>query len=885
MLSGYRFPIGPDGPVYSWLARWMGEVGLRDGPGAGPGVPALTLTLSGALRTGAVGAVTILGPVLAAVCGLAAGALVSTTEASGRFGIVAAVLLTGSFTAYLAGGWLANVTMVALFLSALAALAVVERSWRAVLSAAALLAAAGLAHRVFLAIGLVIVGGVILLHVRGATRAFRGGLRLVDTAAVRMALAAAGGAGGWLLGSALLTGGSIPGDTSQDGFFRRAGLRVFLLDRYRERLFGDLGRAIVPVAVGLGLGVAAADEPEPHGPGGRYLVAVCWTWGAVTAIGIVVLAVTGWGPPNRILQFAFFLPLVAAMGVAVLARRGRAPAMAAVLVTGAVMVASMVGWFRQSPAVTGQELAQVAAAGRAVSSSPADTPLVVLVDTAEPAAAYHVTRAGNVVRMGMPAERIDEMRLAVGSPDDFLAGRPTRSGDPEHDAASALYLEEARPLVDRATVLVLEPFNVKGYERALALGEEVARSPSWSRSAWPATWPPPGPAGAATRVGSSPPEPAPGRGGSSATRGSSKPPAGGGDVRRRGGSRGGGNTSRTNGVATQCSPNTMASHTLGARLGSATSSVIASATEISTAPPRAVRGRIQASGISHARYQGSRTGDTSSEMRLAHAIAPRITTASSRSRFFARWRRSTTSTQTNASGNATRTISDTTSPATSPAIAFAAPRRVTRTNRDGASQPWRVVSSIVPSVGSSDCMNGSTNGSATRTPTPTCAASWRNRRPSGRRSANATAATSSGTAAETLTRVPAVSAAVASSSRRRSTRSTAPATARPTRASLCPPATPWNTMTGLQPTRTPANAARSGAARRAAATVRTIASTEATAASALKPKTVLAGVEKTLVTPAPIAVNAGPYTERESIQSTETGGYRGSAENAAGITV
>src|ERR687892_362361 len=57
MLSGFRFPIGPDGPVYSWLARWLGEVGLRDGPGPGLDVPALTLTLSGALRTGAVGAV------------------------------------------------------------------------------------------------------------------------------------------------------------------------------------------------------------------------------------------------------------------------------------------------------------------------------------------------------------------------------------------------------------------------------------------------------------------------------------------------------------------------------------------------------------------------------------------------------------------------------------------------------------------------------------------------------------------------------------------------------------------------------------------------------------------------------------------------------------
>ena len=39
LISGYRFPIGPDGPVYSWLARWMTEVGLREGPGGGPGVP------------------------------------------------------------------------------------------------------------------------------------------------------------------------------------------------------------------------------------------------------------------------------------------------------------------------------------------------------------------------------------------------------------------------------------------------------------------------------------------------------------------------------------------------------------------------------------------------------------------------------------------------------------------------------------------------------------------------------------------------------------------------------------------------------------------------------------------------------------------------------
>jgi hypothetical protein len=203
-------------------------------------------------------------------------------------------------------------------------------------------------------------------------------------------------------------------------------------------------------------------------------VAVCGTWGALTAVGIVVLALTGWGPANRILQFAFFLPLVGAVGLAALARRGGVAATAGVLAAAAFVGASMVGWLRQSPAVSADELAAVSAAGRAVAASSPATPLVFLVDTSERAAAYHVTRAGNVIRMGLPAERIDDVRLAVGAPDDLLARRPTPTGDPEHDAASAFYLREARPVLDRATVLVLERFNEEGFERARALGEEVA---------------------------------------------------------------------------------------------------------------------------------------------------------------------------------------------------------------------------------------------------------------------------------------------------------------------------------------------------------------------------------------------------------------------------
>jgi hypothetical protein len=134
----------------------------------------------------------------------------------------------------------------------------------------------------------------------------------------------------------------------------------------------------------------------------------------------------------------------------------------------------MVGWFRQAPAVRADELTAVAAAGRAVAGSPPETPLIFLIDTDQRAAAYHITRAGNVIRMGLPAERIDDVRLAVGGPDDLLGGRPARTGDVEHDAASAFYLGEAVPVLDAAAVVVLERFNAQGISRARELGAEAA---------------------------------------------------------------------------------------------------------------------------------------------------------------------------------------------------------------------------------------------------------------------------------------------------------------------------------------------------------------------------------------------------------------------------
>jgi hypothetical protein len=218
-------------------------------------------------------------------------------------------------------------------------------------------------------------------------------------------------------------------------------------------------------------------RPGPTGDGvaRRFLASLLLTWAVLTVLGITVLAVTRWGPANRLLVFAFFLPIAAAIGTASLvARRRGLLTGAAVLGAAAFAVTSMGGWYRQSPSFAPEELALATAAGRVIEGLEPGTPAIILVDTSEPAAAFHVTRFGNVIRMGMPPDRMADSYLVVGHPDDFLAGRPTANGDPEHDRIALVYFREAEPVRERAAVLVLDLFNSAGYEEAKSIGSEVA---------------------------------------------------------------------------------------------------------------------------------------------------------------------------------------------------------------------------------------------------------------------------------------------------------------------------------------------------------------------------------------------------------------------------
>jgi hypothetical protein len=132
----------------------------------------------------------------------------------------------------------------------------------------------------------------------------------------------------------------------------------------------------------------------------------------------------------------------------------------------------MYGWYRQEPSIRRVEVEAVEAARETIDALPQGTPVVFLVDTEERAAAFHVTRFVNVIRTTVPEERIPDIRLVVGHPDDYLAGRPTLTGNREHDRLSTAYLEDLRP--EPPVVFVVESFNRSGFAEARRLGTSLA---------------------------------------------------------------------------------------------------------------------------------------------------------------------------------------------------------------------------------------------------------------------------------------------------------------------------------------------------------------------------------------------------------------------------
>lgn len=448
-LTGASFPVGPDGPVYLWWSRIAGFEGLS-AVGERPGMPALALVLEGTLGLSVVQAIAAIEVALAVAVGLASAALVRAR--TGTAGWLLAGILGGTFAAHLAAGYLANLAIVAAFL---ACCALLDRDrGRSSVLAAIVLAGGGLAHPLFF-----LLAAVILLV--AAATAWRSDRR----EAVRLTGSAVGA--GAIVGLGLLAVSIGPSpldvDTSKDAFLRRAGLTSELRSAYLDRFLHRWARYVqwvsVPLAI-VGFGEAA-------GTAGRILRA----WFFTTVAGVAFGLLTGWLPADRFVTFGFAVPLLAALGLVRLTRlleRRRALAVAvAGALTLAMLAGSAIAWNRQEPFLSEEEVAAVSQASELLSDLDLGVPLAFVVHEEDSTVSFLATRAGNVIRAGVPPDRIRDVVVIV--PAFTGAGLERRA----LERLTAADLAEAERRTGRvATVIRLSPF-LSPFDASLDDGVEI----------------------------------------------------------------------------------------------------------------------------------------------------------------------------------------------------------------------------------------------------------------------------------------------------------------------------------------------------------------------------------------------------------------------------
>ncbi|MGE5460208.1 MAG: hypothetical protein ACM3WR_06245, partial [Solirubrobacterales bacterium] len=397
-VRGYVFPVGPDAPVYIWWARLAGQDGLAAVRGR-PGVPAVLLALGDVLHLGTATAVAVLEIVLAVCVSLGVLALVSSGSTAGdRWKRYLASAFAGLFAAHLAVGYVATLMAAVLFLAASACFARGSRA--GAFAAGGLLGSAALAHPPFGAIGGVVLALTTLptlvrdRRVRGDRQAEIGRLLTVLVVA------------GLTFGAGLLALGhgasAIHVDTSRDDVMQSLGLGSELPGLFRERLI-DHGWSYAPLCLPfVALGILHARSFL-----GRYLSA----WAAVLVLGGGVAFVTGWFPPERLVTFAFAIPIGLGLGIPDVVRdvtgrgsgaaaRWRKPAGRAI---GAAVVIAFIWptasvWFRTPPKLFPLEVQRVTEASRFISAVSPGTRLVFTASGRQPVASFFWTEVGNAIR-------------------------------------------------------------------------------------------------------------------------------------------------------------------------------------------------------------------------------------------------------------------------------------------------------------------------------------------------------------------------------------------------------------------------------------------------------------------------------------------------------
>jgi hypothetical protein len=468
-IRGFRVAIGSDTSVYVFWSRYAGTAGLGTLGIGRPATVGMMATVARLLGQPASAVAASLAPVMAVAVALGLGAMVASSLGRDRLRFTLVVGLSGTFVSLLVGGYLSTLAFGSAFVGMLAVVS--EGMGRAdrgsLLGAAMLLGAAGLAHPVFLGLAAAVLGGGLLALAPAARRDLAMGASLSETGAGRVLAATVGGVavtavgiGGTALAST--EGPRLAVDTSRDAVLRRAGLGEAFTETYRRKLLHDFPwyRAAVAMAAPLTAWFATRDRRD----GSAFLWGTMLAWAAITAIAVLALLAGIRAPGQRLAIFCLAIPALAAVG---LRRMGRP-----ILVVGAALfvLVAWFGWWGQRPVVTSEVLSQANAAGRALAGTPRGTPLILVGDVRAQKPGFLVVRFANYLRGAVSPARVPDVYVFVGSVDDFLARRPTITGNREHDVLAGSYWAEIRPVLDRDPLaVVLQSFDQPTYDTALDL--------------------------------------------------------------------------------------------------------------------------------------------------------------------------------------------------------------------------------------------------------------------------------------------------------------------------------------------------------------------------------------------------------------------------------
>jgi hypothetical protein len=466
-------PIGWDTPRYLWrtaLFRTLGFAHIEQGAPAfvktdpsRPAFPVIAATMASLGHVSTFRIAAILPAVSAAAIALAAGAFVGAAlrRPGWEIAVVALAVGTSAYLTRLLGpeAYQDNLLAAAVFMAAVVPMAFSLRDRAALVPAILLFGAGGLIHWAFFAFMFGVLGLAAVAYVPSSWRAWRRGeASLLDTPSARLGEIAAGGAafGAVAILVVLATRPRAPHSVSLE-FAKKLGEDI---PKYHFSL------ALPVAAVGAGSLIAPAKDEAPAGRH-RFALAFLLSWCVVSLAGFVAFKVFRVGvPAHRFLAFALAVPVLGGIGLTWIGRSlGRlARPVAAVVVLLALAASAYVShreWFGTHSWVDPDKIEEAATAASYLDAAHISDgrPVVFIVLDRD---ASYVSLESHMIRAALPPRRIRQTLIYAGSPQGYLARRPTLGPHGRPTAVSQAYFRTVQPTYTRdPVVIMLYTFDIR----------------------------------------------------------------------------------------------------------------------------------------------------------------------------------------------------------------------------------------------------------------------------------------------------------------------------------------------------------------------------------------------------------------------------------------